>query len=326
MGKKAVVNVIKGTKDDDQLPGTDGNDTIYGLGGNDSIDEGYFGNNVLYGGAGDDTINSAEGDDILNGGAGDDRLIDYGGNNKFIGGEGNDFIDGYGFSVTVGSADVDAGPGNDEVYLRTLSSVHVKGGTGDDTVWSTMCGAVYIDGGEGNDIIRDSGSLGLIDIFGGAGNDTIIIESTSSRIDAGSGNDSIAINSQEGHHVIKTGSGADAVGLVTMGADIRIVDFNAGTGGDVLNLYALTDRLTNWSFPENPFTTGHMRVIQSKSDTLFQVDTDGVLSAEGYVTVAVLQGVKATALNASNLNLGWDASSALSGLDTLALANAPLIL
>jgi|GEM_PF-2151231 len=78
----------------------------------------------------------------------------------------------------------------------------------------------------------------------------------------------------------------------------EIVDFHAGTGGDVLDLHSL---LTSLGYQGgSPLTDGELRLVQDGSDTHVQVDARPGMHA--YVTVATLDNVAAGSLQAGNWN------------------------
>jgi hypothetical protein len=82
-----------------------------------------------------------------------------------------------------------------------------------------------------------------------------------------------------------------------------ITDFTAGVGGDRLSMP--TWWLTNYTFMDNPFVSGHMRLTQSGANILFEVDQDGSVGAAGFRTVAILNNVTKSNLVADNLG-GFD--------------------
>ena len=95
--------VIKGTKNDDDIYAGGGDDKIYGRAGNDKID-GADGNDRLYGGGGSD---------ILRGGRGDDLIFGQNGNDKLFGGKANDTLNG-----GRGSDELTGGGGTDRFDFR----------------------------------------------------------------------------------------------------------------------------------------------------------------------------------------------------------------
>ncbi|MEO0836121.1 MAG: choice-of-anchor I family protein [Cyanobacteria bacterium J06642_3] len=168
-GNNEPGQLLRGTRDDDQLSGGDGNDTLGGKEGNDTL-KGLAGNDDLFGSSGDDSLTGGDGDDLLRGqsgkdllegGAGDDTLI---GGNKFddrlFGGDGNDWLQGYSGTDERGAA------GRSGRYI-------LNGDRGDDTL---LGGSKFdrLDGGDGNDIL-DPGSSSNV-LRGGSGSDIFAIE------------------------------------------------------------------------------------------------------------------------------------------------------
>jgi Ca2+-binding RTX toxin-like protein len=262
---------------------------------------GTSGRDGLYGTAGADTIEGGEGDDGIFGGAGDDILH---------GGLGNDFIVGsYGDDVITGGAghdSIDAGSGNDQV----------DGGDGDDRLISNVGGNDQLIGGAGVDlitVIRTSGS-DHVTVSGGDDDDTISITSRSNAtfsVDAGNGNDIVTLNGIRGRVDLNLGTGADRVRLLGSSADhnllgaVRIADFQTGESGDMLDLNAyLRSVLTGWSAPHNPFSTGHLRLVQNGDDAVLEISRDAL--AANFRPVVVFEGAAVGAFTARNF-YGWPA-------------------
>ena len=161
---------------DDDIDGGDGDDVIIGGPGSDVI-FGGAGNEVIYGddgrpGESPYSVNflpgdlrvlgdysplfGADGDDYIDAGDGDDLVVDAGGaHSTVIGGRGDDRL----FSTAVstespltGSADIDAGEGNDTV-VATAPWVSITAGDGDDDITVESLNA-WIDGGDGHDRIE----------------------------------------------------------------------------------------------------------------------------------------------------------------------------
>jgi Ca2+-binding RTX toxin-like protein len=128
---------------------------IFGDDGNDSLDASVvegLGFVVLGGGAGNDQLIGSAVRDEISTGSGID-VVHAGGGEDEIESPGSPFANG------TGTADIDAGDGDDVVTARG-ASVEVDGGAGDDT----------ISGTEGNDVIV--GGLGDDTLDGRGGNDT----------------------------------------------------------------------------------------------------------------------------------------------------------
>jgi Ca2+-binding RTX toxin-like protein len=159
----AGADIIGGQDGDDTLSGEDGDDVIYGDAGDD----------VLDGGAGNDGINGGTGNDTLIGGDGDDTLVGFDGDDTITGGEGNDKL--YAFD---GVDVLDGGAGNDELYGGSGVNTFI-GGDGDDIIYTGDGGAVAtsIDAGAGDDTLYlFTGPTGQI--RGGDGTDEVVIYSS----------------------------------------------------------------------------------------------------------------------------------------------------
>jgi Ca2+-binding RTX toxin-like protein len=245
---------------------------------------------IFLGGAGDDFVSAGRGGGELSGGAGNDRLQVAGGTNLLDGGSGNDVI--------IGGAGADT----------------LNGGAGDDTITKTYLGTATIDGGADNDVI----TLGNGDAFannvlvtGGSGNDRISLNTGnpgSISIDAGSGADSVDISGARGTITVTLGTGQDVFSIhhpqyiLRTETTLTITDFTAGNGGDRFDWAPfLAVGFTNPTSGSNPFLTGHVRVVQSGSDTLLQMDRDGPGGGQGFVTYVLLKNVGASSLTAFNL-------------------------
>ena len=313
----AGADVLKGAALDDTIDGGDGSDmisggsgqdllrggddsvlgagdTIYGGLGDDTLDggagsdnlHGDEGNDSLLGGQGADTLDGGPGNDTLLGGDGADVLTDGGGANLLDGGAGDDRLvsDGSssGWLSTHGDTTLDGGAGNDSITAANADDV-VRGGTGDDSIWVDFTDSkahhVTVDGGDGNDVIlvtREAWAVaGTVEATGGAGRDTY-----------------------------RWSTGQFATGALTIG------DFQAGAGGDVLDVLSLLFG----GVTRNPFATSQLRLVASGADTLLQVDTDGTSGSSGFVTVAVLKGVLPSALTGDNFSDGIRPDGSSTGL------------
>lgn len=243
---------------------------------------------VTTGTAGNDSIRAGDGDDIIDLLGGDDEAFGGGGNDRLDGGIGNDRLWGeLGDDVLLG------GDGND--VLRDISGADILiGGAGNDTL----------------DVNRGATASGdLVRMEGGDGTDRLELTNvTTARVemDGGTGNDTIIVRYLSGATTVTTGLGSDLI-YVGLGINAALVftDFTAGNQGDVLYLGTnFTDSLTNWS-GSDPFSTGHLRLVQSGADTLVQVDRDGRPGAGEFATLLTLQNVLAdnlTTFNFSGLN------------------------
>ncbi|ATQ78319.1 hypothetical protein CR152_30270 [Massilia violaceinigra] len=98
------------------------------------------------------------------------------------------------------------------------------------------------------------------------------------------------------------GSGSDIFYFVygKHAEHVVIDDFQAGIGGDQLDMSWVPDGL------DNPFgAAGYLRLVQSGNDTLLQVDEDGAAgTVESFHTIATLRGILATTVHAANVVRG----------------------
>ncbi len=203
------------------------------------------------------------------------RINGGGGADLLQGGDGNDVLDGE--------------RGNDTL----------EGGAGDD-ILRAYHGSDYLDGGDGADFFRLEGALTAATVAGGAGADQIVFELSSGMVITASGGD--GIDTYQASDRYRQDDQA-----------VTILDFQAGAGGDVVDLVPLLP----YSFKGgNPFASGMARLVQQGSDTLLQM-TDAYTSQWG--TVATLRGVAMATLTAANFKGISPDGSAVAG-QNLAIA------
>ena len=273
-GGPIVGLVMTGGSGRDEIKGSAGADLIDGLGGNDQILAG-LGDDTLRGGEGDDDLRGEEGNDLLEGGIGNDVLWDDEGSDRFYGGGGDDHF-------------LIFGDGTDEAYGEDGNDLMKFGGSGS----SAALGAL-VSGGAGDDQIEIQFSSG-----GGSGT-----------FDAGPGADIVILWSVYVSTAFVTlGEGRDVLRLYPTfsyyGSAI-IQDFAAGPDGDFLDWMGfLGSGLANWDGAANPFATGHVRLVQSGTDTLVEIDNDGVdtWGSGSFDLLLTLKNVDAAQLTAVNLS------------------------
>ena len=259
---------ITGGYGGDTLSGSGGDDGIQGRHGHDRLDGGV-GDDWLYGGYGADTLIGGEGNDGLDGGLQDDQLF---------GGAGHDVLSGGG-----GSNLLDGGEGDDQLAANVTTPAF--GDAGSDT----------LIGGGGDDVISGVGAFSSDVVDAGDGADTIHTSLTSytavsSTITLGLGSDRIVLGRFDGYP-----STSRAV----------VSDFAAGGGGDQIDFSAMMQNFSNWDGNANPFSSGHVRLVQNGADTLFQVDMDGSAASTRWHTVLTLQNTTATQLTTANFTPGY---------------------
>lgn len=238
-----------------------------GTGGDDRIDGGWL----------DDRLQGAGGNDVLAGGAGDDVLL---------GGAGDDILDGDGmangapypgllpFDSSVSSDDrLEGGDGND-VLTSFWGNDTLLGGAGRDRLTLDMVLTTSqpvfhstLDGGDGDDhlrIGRNFDGVSSVELTGGAGSDLFSIDSV-----AGKGS-------------------------------LTILDFQAGAGGDVLDVFDLAPLSL-----VTQFNASYFRFLQRGADTVVQVDFDRGDSTYDFQDVVTLKNVASNTLVAENMRYGY---------------------
>ena len=237
---------------------------------------------------GDDNITGTQGDDTINAGAGDDRVDALGGNDVIDGGTGNDFIDG--------------GFGNDTII----------GGEGDDRLFS-FSGTDTISGGIGNDeiIVQNSNFGGETNssVDAGEGNDTVSYAATgvNGRVNLGAGNDTLNLALDGNGNRMTLGSGADVELLATLpfngSGETVFTDFATGNSGDRIDLGSIMQfNLFNYDRVNNPFGTGHFRLVASGADTLLTLQTNPDFGPSHTIRFLNVAPSAFTAFNFSGLN------------------------
>ncbi len=310
-------DALNGLEGADILDGGPGADTLDGGGGGDALNGGT-GNDSLIGGADTsaDVLSGNTGDDTLRGGGGVDALYGGGGADLLDGGDGNDHLYGH---VSGGSSEVD---GNDTLL----------GGAGDDTLMDTGGGNDLLDGGEGNDylyVYESALPVGNDTLLGGGGNDRIdvilfngISAGNVISVNGGDGNDEIRIFTSQSHsgilHVQADGGiGVDtfryqnyddystnAAQMLASLDGVRLINFEAGVGGDLLDVGLFLGRSGNFGYTGgNPFSTslGYLRLTQSGADSLLQWDVDGTVGgAYNLTTVSTLTNLDKNTITSDN--------------------------
>lgn len=228
---------------------------------------GSEGPDVLVGGPENDILRGLGGDDNLSGGNGDDTLAGGAGNDTLNGGAGADVLVS-GFD-DIGNDLLDGGIGNDTLTVRRF-----RGGTD----------AVSMSGGDGNDTFIVQMYSGQAIANGGTGDDTFNLY-TGGTLSGGDGRDIFSLNRL---YV------PNALNLIT------ITDFQTGALGDVFSLDSFAASFVNWDEQTNPFTSGHLRLLQQGSDTAFQVDLDG--GGNSWSSFVVFQSTLVARFSAANFN------------------------
>ncbi len=222
------------------------------------------------------TISGTDGNDLLNGTPGDDNIEGLAGNDTILAGDGNDQLRG-----GAGDDSLDGGNGYDSVQFWDAP--------GAVTVNLTLGTA----SGEGNDTLAN-----IENINGSNYADTLIGDANSNYLSGGRGNDTLTGGGGSDYFQTRDSHDDNSVDTIT--------DFQVGEG-DQLNiptwLFSNYNKGTMNTQGDNPFATGHARLVQQGNDTLVELDMDGATgTANTWQTAAILTNVTKTSLTASNLN------------------------
>lgn len=256
-------------------------------------------------------------DNAVSGAAGQtDSLFGYGGNDSIL--------------VTRAAAAVatninlDGGDGDDflEVRAGTLSAALAANAAG-------LIGNTYAAlGATSNDR-----NLDVVTVDGGAGNDRIILTGVASAtVNAGSGADIVSISmrgaTSVNNYVITLGAGADIIqfgvgasvgtstDVATTARTNRVTDFERGDAGDKFEMSDFLARgLVGYSPAAGAFASGHLRLVQSGTDLLLQVDRDGAGATNSMVTIFTIVGGYTGGFTAYNFD-GFIGDLVLTGFAT----------
>jgi Ca2+-binding RTX toxin-like protein len=226
-------------------------------------------------------------DNAVSGPAGQtDSLFGYGGNDSIL-------VTRTAAAVAT-AVNIDGGDGDDflEVRSGTLSTALAANAAG-------LIGNTYAAlGATSNDR-----NLDVVSVDGGAGNDRIVLTgAASATVNAGTGADIVSISlrgaSSVNNYLITLGDGADIIQFgvgATAGtsADVavnartnRVTDFERGNAGDKFEMTDFLARgLVGYTASAGAFASGHLRLVQSGTDLLLQVDRDGAGATNSFVTI-----------------------------------------
>lgn len=241
-----------------------------------------------------------DGGDMLDGSLGGDEISALGGDDIIQDNDGNDRIDG--------------GDGNDSLY-GGYGADTIYGGAGDDEIggdppfhgndrWSpprAYGDPDYIDGGDGNDTFYEWQG-GPNTIIGGAGDD--VFHYVSSRPEP----DYLEFTPVEGVDRLTGGVGRDTyvIGDTDHSPADMITDFEAGAGGDVLDLSGLLSILPGYIRGTSPFLTGHLVLEQDGTSTFLKVP--GPYYPGGLRTILTLENTRVEDLTLDNFVPPYDPS------------------
>jgi len=291
---------VTGTDQAERLTGTPLDDTISGGGGNDTIDGGA-GADLIHGDGGNDWIYVTAGHSQLFGDDGNDNLSGAylgDGGDTLWGGAGNDTL-----SVMLGDNVLDGGDGSDKLYSSGAGHNLLSGGAGGDELTS-YGGDDTVDGGDGDDMLY---------VYNYA-NAASQAQRHTVHLDGGKGHDTITfyLSGKNPVDVLASGGGdSDTYIAQSLPRDstITIADFQAGTGGDLIDLSRLLGNVAG-----NPFASGGVaQVVQRGADSVIQVDPDGA-GALGFADVLTLTGVDRSHLTPDNFWNGYNPNGSSAGL------------
>jgi len=227
---------------------------------------------------------------------------------------------------------MDGGDGDDFIELRggTLSVALATNAAGLSVAGTGGPAVTYLVAGT----TSTNRNLDVVTVDGGAGNDRIILTGVASAtINAGSGADLVSISmlgaSSVNNYQITLGTGADIVQL-GVGVDAaastaaaatvrsnRVTDFEVGNAGDKFELTNFLNLgLTGYTANSNAFANGFLRLTQSGSDLLVQVDRDGGGTGFGYVTIFAISNGYTGGFTAFNFD-GFIGNLTLTGIGAL---------
>jgi Ca2+-binding RTX toxin-like protein len=180
-------------------------------------------------------------------------------------------------------------------------------------------------------------NVDVVTVDGGAGGDRIVLSGVASAtINAGSGADIVSISmrgaTSVNNYQITLGSGADIIqfgvganaaastDVMTTARTNRVTDFERGDSGDKFEMTDFLSRGTlagsGYVAANGAFVSGHMRLTQSGSDLLVQVDRDGGGATNNFVTVFAITGGYTGGFTAFNFD-GFIGNLTLTGIGVL---------
>jgi Ca2+-binding RTX toxin-like protein len=227
---------------------------------------------------------------------------------------------------------MDGGDGDDFIELRS--------GTLTGFTLATNAAGLSSQGAGGNATYAPLGAtsadrnLDVVTVDGGAGNDRIVLTGVASAIvNAGTGADIVSISMRGvttvNNYQVTLGTGADILQLgvgtsAATSADVavtartnRVTDFEIGNSGDRFELTNfLNFGLTGYTANSNAFASGHLRLVQSGTDLLVQVDRDAGGVTNSFVTVFAISNGYTGGFTAFNFD-GFIGNLTLTGIGAL---------
>ncbi|MEY4754145.1 MAG: hypothetical protein RJA44_1820, partial [Pseudomonadota bacterium] len=223
--------------------------------------------------------------ELLSGGSGNDTLNGLAGNDTLDGGLGTNLLQG--------------GLGDDTYIVNSAADVIVEAGAeGEDTVFTSISWTLGLGNNVENIFLTGTGNVNAI---GNELGNTLTGNAGANVLSGGDGADTIDATGG-GADTISGGSGSDLIVLTLDSPLMTITDFSTGAGGDKLDLGTILDTLATYNDYDyrNPFTSGHLRLVASGTDTLLQVDRNGGATAGEWLDVVLLKNTTPAAFTSDN--------------------------
>ncbi|HEX9965298.1 MAG TPA: M10 family metallopeptidase C-terminal domain-containing protein [Allosphingosinicella sp.] len=217
---------------------------------------------------------------------------------------------------------LDGGTGDDFIEVRagTMSTAFL---TGDARLLTGLSSTTYAALGT-----TGTRYLDTVTVNGGAGSDRIVLTAVKSAvIDAGTGNDTLSLSllgsATESKHTVTLGAGQDIIQLAGVGSGASTVDhgnvvtdFEVGNAGDKFEMTQfLNGSLVGYTPNSDAFASGHLRLVQSGTDLLLQVDRDSGGTANSFVTIFTISNGYTGGFTTFNFD-GFIGSLTLTGFAT----------
>lgn len=211
---------------------------------------------------------------------------------------------------------------SDEIADVTPHADHISGTGGNDRVilaignYASIYDGVFrttlVETGNGDDWVEIThAGRGFVSVDLGAGNDVLVLGNDQDRYLAGQ--TVVSLGAGSDRILLSYGFGAGLPTALNL-RPITITDFVAGNGGDILDLqnmilgYYQSPAPTTILPAANPFSSGHLRLVQDGADVIVRWDYDGTGGGDGAVytrDLFRLSGVNLSALTSFNF-AGFD--------------------
>ncbi|HRC26273.1 MAG TPA: type I secretion C-terminal target domain-containing protein, partial [Alphaproteobacteria bacterium] len=162
-----------------------------------------------------------------------------------------------------------------------------------------------IVGSDFNDVIHGQaragnsllGGLGNDWLYGEGGDDVLVGGAGTNVLYGGTGNDVLVFG--EGSDTAQGGAGTDRFSFLALDTSLSatILDFQVGAGGDRLDVSAFLDKAGYAG--SNALADGYISLLQQGADTRVMVDMDGAAGPGAEFQIALLQGIQAGTISAS---------------------------